>query len=235
MSLLVRQNPLWDRAETHTFSDWLIPYVLHIGVEDLDEFYLGGFPDLSSILERDETSFRLNPLALKEAIRGHITPFGKMLSRKIKNSVFIDLGCGIPEKSVVPRLLAQAFQAKFYVGVDSLHLRSDEIRQHEILALGGFTSYFLKEDLLKFCSQLEMHLPKVIFLAGIEAKDETSDTSKIYFEKLTRELKRIVEVGDILILGAGSPVLNMGEDFHEIYSDYYHSVLERKRKFFGLF
>ncbi|MDB5036493.1 MAG: hypothetical protein JWQ35_21 [Bacteriovoracaceae bacterium] len=224
-------SPFYNQAETHTFSDWLVPYVLGVGVEDLEEYYLGGLPDLSSFLERDGESFKINFEVFRELTENHLTAFGKQLRAAINGKTFIDLGCGISSRSIVPRLLAQAFSAKAYIGVDLLNV-SNEIRENEFLEWGPFKSQFIKEDILTFLKSSKREAPSVYFLAGLELEKNVPSSDQ-YIKDLSSELTRLTSPKDFIILGAGTVDLKLNKkEFKLVYSDQYQEMFQRKSNWF---
>jgi hypothetical protein len=205
----------------------VVPYAFGIGVEDLEEFYLGGFPDLSSFLMREGDSIELDCVRFQELLELRLPRFGKILSREIPEKLFIDLGCGRPEKSVMPRLLAQGFRAIRYLGVDHKNVK-DEIRISEFRELGHFESKFIRRDLLAFLINTRFCDPRFFFLAGLEPV-KNSEAAQNYLKDLANKLSEIAVEGDIVLVGAGTPSLDLcPKKFKLIYSDQYHEVFKAR-------
>jgi hypothetical protein len=216
-------QPLYDQASTHVFSDWIIPYALGVGVEDLTQYYFGGFPDLSGFLTRDRNRFRLNEKKFRDLVKSRRTRFGKLLQRSIQQKIFVDLGCGIPEVSVIPRLIAQGFLAKSYVGVDSRHVK-DSSRVGEFKHWPKFHTSFIRADLLKFLKSFQRTGSVFFYLAGLEPYKNAPHAVR-YLRNVRDEISKIVRKGDLVFVGAGTPALEFSEKkFKRIYSDFYQEL-----------
>lgn len=219
---------LYDQAETHIFSDWVAPYALDLRVTDLNEYYFGGFPDLSSFLKRTPSRCSLNSKVFKQLTEKKLTKFGRLLRREIKGKAFLDLGCGIPRRSVIPRLFAQAFAAQSYLGVDNQHLQSGTI-SNEFSELGTFESQFFKMDLLRFLNSYRRVGPVVFFLAGLEPHKNSKAGVK-YLKDVRDRIAELTKRGDLIFVGAGTPDLELEEaSFKRIYSDPYQEIFKAVR------
>jgi len=218
-------TPFYDQGSTHVFSDWLATSVLGIGVDDLAEFYVGVLPDLSDLLERETGNIGLQAEFLSRALK-KLQPFGKSLSKAIRGKVFVDLGSGRSELSVMPRLFAQVFGAQKYIGVDICHER-DFAFDHEFPNLGSFRSEFVKSDFVTYLAQLKISEPLMVSLFGIEVRDEIEESEKIRND-LADRLANILKPNDNLLLGAGTTDLYVSmKAFKKIDSDFYNFLFRR--------
>ncbi len=224
-------NPFWNKATDYTFSDWLAPYVLGVGVEDFEEYHLGGFPDLSLFLDRNKEKFSLNEGVYQDLAAKHLTDFGRKLKSWTRSHVWLDLGCGLPSQSVIPRLLAQTFEATAYIGVDLLNIERDEVRIGEFECYPTFPSYFFRSDIVTFISRFECRRPLTVIIAGLEFEDSTvSASAHPYIVEMMEELLRMTKPGDIIVAGAGTSTIDFPKSkFKRIYSDYYQEVYCRRR------
>ncbi len=227
------QSLFFDKADTHTLSDWLMAYAWGVGLVDPDEFHLGGLPDLTSVLERSDQRIIIKEEELHWFARRPLK-MGRIFRKIFKNRIFIDLGCGKIEKSPVPRILAEFYGSQFYIGVDLIHNREQVLRD-EFCIQDGFRSYFIKSDLSDFISACSFSEPKVFLLSGIEGITPDADEIKAYRKSLVDKLEIQMKKCDYLILGAGTFDLELSKKkFSLIYSDPYHEIFRFKRNFFGI-
>jgi hypothetical protein len=128
--------------------------------------------------------------------------FASKLREVVSGKRFIDLGCGLPDVSAVPRLVAEAMGAKAYVGVDLRnrgHVRRDEFRTGN-----GFESSFVQQDILAFLEADKSKAGKVFYLSGIEAKDHRKEDAEAYIAAIKDRLRSACRPGDAVIMGAGN-------------------------------
>lgn len=221
-----KKKYLYDQAVTHTFSDWLVPYAFGVGVPDLDEVYLGGFPDLSSFLVRREGTFTLNLRQFRYLTSHRLTRFGRLLRREVKNKSVLDLGSGIPVRSLIPRLLSQAFGALDYLGVDQRSVRILK-KLSAFEKLGVFKASYTQSDLLKFLKTYSRSHPLFVFAIGLEPY-RNSVASVNYLKAVREELSKKLRPGDTLFVGAGTPDLELSpRKFVRLYSDSYQEMFKR--------
>ena len=202
-----QESPFEDCAKTHTFSDWLLAFSFNYGYDPDTSYPLGALPDLNLNIDEVQKRERL--------------PLAEFFSENMPGKYFIDLGCGDPQLSRAPQILSQIFQAKMYIGVDSKHIS----KNHEIHE-GPLTKTFLKMDLLEFVARLELSMPKIFFLGGIDPKSDSENLIS-YLMQLREELSRVCIQGDLIILGAGSTGLELEQaprHFECIYRDFFHEI-----------
>lgn len=219
----------YDQKETHIFSDWLATSAFGMGVEDLNEFYVGVLPDLSDFLIRENDRIELNVDTLNE-IAGRLQPLGEQLKKAVRGRIFVDLGAGKPELSVMPRLIAQIFGASKYIGVDLCYEKNFRLN-NEFPELGKFESEFIRSDLNDFLDSTRFSEPVLVGLFGIEVRDEIHEAKEIR-NQLADRLVRFLKKGDYLLLGAGTTELEVPRSkFKKIISDHYQFLFQRKSKF----
>lgn len=202
----VESPHFFDQGESHLYSDWLLPSCIQTGWDYGDEYYLAGFPDLSEVLERETSSIRVHFEIWQEYRRNGLTPLGRLLQKHLRGRVFIDLGSGRIEKSVVPRLIAEEFEAAFYLGVDQ-NLKASEIRRAEFQLdenRTAFRSLFFKDSALSFLKSMKPGIAGVVHIAGFELRNSASADSRLEVLEIMQELHRILSPGSVLLLGAAS-------------------------------
>ena len=143
--------------------------------------------------EEDQATFERGEL--KDVTIQNLTPFGLAIREALKESTFVDLGCG-GELSHLPKRTAHLFGAQ-YVGVDKYNGFVERVEQE------GSKSIYLKGDILETLTRLghggidSGHL--VLFLSGIEFSreralfpgDPTNAYNDRYAEECRREMDRI--------------------------------------------
>ncbi len=231
----VESPHFFDQGESHLYSDWLLPSCIQTGWDYGDEYYLAGFPDLSEVLEREASNVRVHADIWQEYRRNGLTPLGRLLRKHLRGRVFIDLGSGRIEKSVVPRLLAEEFEAAFYLGVDQ-NLKTSEIRRAEFQldeSRTGFRSLFFKDSALSFLKSMKPGIAGVVHIAGFELKNSASADSRLEVLEILQELHRILRPGSVLMLGAAShdfqpQTSRWKNDFKVIGQNRYYRLFRRR-------
>lgn len=165
--------------------------------------------------------------------RGDATQKGEFYRKLIANRDFIELACGDPELSPVPREVAKALGAKRYIGVDKYALdHVDSRMKGKTISVsdrslgyvlqnklgpahteneGGFEFSWIQDDMLGFVSKIHDTSGAVFFLAGVQ-EEETSRQSGDwqitlqYFDALGREMSRVTHSGDSVIFSGVTPV-----------------------------
>jgi hypothetical protein len=145
------------------------------------------------VLEALESS-RLNELGMK-------------LKKLIAGKVFVDLGCGNPASSFMPRVIAQIFGARSYVGVD-FQLGKNIRLKNEFKEFGEFGSYFRKNDIVPFLEEARATGNKgrvVFYLCGIESPFRNNRETRPEIENICGSIMGNIEAvtlsGDGVILG----------------------------------
>lgn len=226
-------SPFFNQAETHTFSDWLIPSIYGVGVENLDEYYIGAFPDLSEFWDRRQR--RLHREVFDRIHAGPLQPLGKKLKRIVPGRTWIDLGCGQPEVSFVPRLVAHALKASAYCGVDLEISEASELFE-SFQTSRKMPVQYIQSDVLEYLKSCQPSGPKIFYMAGLELRDPQSESAKTYTMAFMRELVARLSPGDFVLVGAGCPELELqGFDLKKVYGDYYHSLWKRRNSPWRLF
>lgn len=220
-------SEFYDFAESHTYSDWLLAAVIDLGHDLQKEFYRASFPDLSSLVRRFKNRVRVNERELRTALEVARLPLGELLAREVKGRIFIDLGAGVWPRSVVPRLVAEAFGAKRYVAVD-LHANVlGHRRQARLLEDSRTEVQAIEEDVEEFLKS-NVRGSKLLFIAGLELKKPLRSTSKNVLKTMQRQIRAYLRTGDLLLIGAGTPDFWFKmPDFRLRYSDNYHALFER--------
>jgi len=226
------ESLFFDKAQTHTLSDWLIPAVFEREQKTNEEYVLG-LPDLADLIDRDSGSVQVNWPLWRELVSSRLTPIGQRLKSLVQGKDFYDLACGDLALSIAPRLMAQSFGAQSYIGVDLKNV-DNRIVQEEFPALGSFIQRRVRMDALSFLKDQILLSPGCILISGLEAVREEDALTKQYLASLGAEIEHKTQRGDVLILGAGTSEVRFSpRAFRSIYSDHYHEVFERRgRRFF---
>jgi hypothetical protein len=173
------------------FSDDLLPAIVGKNVTRDWSLWGDGRPSPEGIAKRYAAEIREAQGA-----------FATKLREVVAGKRFIDLGCGLPDVSAVPRIVAEAMGAKAYVGVDLRnrgHVRRDEFRTGN-----GFESSFVKQDILAFLETDESKVGRVFYVSGIEAKDHKESEAAAYAAAIKDRLRSVCRPGDAVVLGAGN-------------------------------
>lgn len=161
---------------------------------------------------------RKSSAAITEGVSDvHLTEFGRTLQGAVRGREFIDLANGGPEGSPIPRIIARAFGAQRYIGVDE-ELRTEEIR----VEADGFKAAFLRGDVLEFLAQLSPRTGVIVHVSGFEPvysydpkqyeevmrrglsrEVSVARATVAYIDACLRELQRILKPGDVLLIGDG--------------------------------
>jgi hypothetical protein len=144
-----------------------------------------------------------------EKLSNQLSSLGRAVAEEIRGKRFVDLGAGDPDKSFVPRVVAQSLGARDYVGVDIGHTK-DFKRVHEFKrAKPPFEAHFIKNDILGYLTKLaderkEEGPPLFFYMEGIEHNWEGEanfQNSQSYMRKVMEALAQVTRPGDSLFLG----------------------------------
>jgi|GEM_PF-1701671 len=127
----------------------------------------------------------------------------EMLRSLIAGKNFVDLGCGIPSKSVAGSMVAEKAGAKRYIGIEKQFLEGDDGGISDMDVKNGMPRVWLKEDMLKGLARFEKLDGVVFFIAGIEGipgDEVSSEALQKYFAHVTEEITRLTKPGDAVIL-----------------------------------
>ena len=167
---------------------------LDLGLPALTYQQLSGDPAVQKQVLQALQSDKLNGLGVK-------------LKELIAGKVFVDLGCGNPVNSFMPRVIAQVFGAKAYVGVDFQLSKSYKV-QNEFKEFGEFTSHFRNADIVQFLEEVRSRGQKgnvVFYLCGIESPFRNNRHTRPQIEEICRSILENIEgltiSGDGVILG----------------------------------
>jgi hypothetical protein len=143
-----------------------------------------------------------------------LNDMGKAISKEVKGKAFVDLGCGDPYRTVMPRALAELMGATSYTGVDAKNVSTLDsgINVNLFNSRKPFLFKYQQKDLLKYVSESKDHGPKFYFIEGIEVAGPASNPDKIagekayqegraYLQKLAIELQKKAGEGDNLLIG----------------------------------
>lgn len=219
------QSPFYDRAEDFPLSEWMMAYAMDEGVRELEDFPLGGLPDLSGLIRFDLSW-------LKARAEKRRTLFFKLLCQRLSGRILVDLGSGIPARSVSPRVLAEISGAAGYIGVDLSHVAT-EIRVNEFTSKTSFSSLFVRYDILQFLSLLEGRRGYAFLLSGMELKDVHSQDGQNYCRQLMTSIVDSMDQNSLLILCVSSRDFSPSEFGLKLcYSDLHHEFFVKKARFF---
>ncbi len=140
---------------------------------------------------------------IRVALKDDLTEFGQRMRRLIAGRRFVDLGCGRPNISYVPRIVAEAMGASAYVGVDIRN--KPEMRVDEFCRGTHFASTFVQQDMAAFLSNWTLADADVFYLSGIEARDERQEEGHQYASSVKRLLRQLTTYDDVVIVGDASP------------------------------
>ena len=151
---------------------------------------------------------------------------GSILAKLVEGKDFIDLGCGVPTYSFVPRIIAEKFKAKRYIGVDAQYVNpgnftwTREITErvssmdshctrwgYNLMNKPGeitrtefkedFLNSWIADDMLGTVSKYTGKNGVTFFIAGIQPDNETA---KDYLRFLAKEIARTSNIGDATII-----------------------------------
>jgi hypothetical protein len=221
-----KDSVFFEQAETHCYSDWLLPSIYETGWDYGNDFYFAGFPDISEALKREKGAFTWNESAWKTYRREGLTPLGRKLQDRGRGKIFLDLGSGLKEVSCVPRKVAEEFGAGFYVGIDKIYNESalfkDGTRQE-------FSCFYISADVFEFVERMKASADWVVFLAGLEIKDRKNADALLEAQRLMQLLSKAMKKGALLLLGAASHDFQpASHDFKFIGQDRYHRLYLRR-------
>jgi len=221
-----RPSIFFEQAETHSYSDWLLPTSFETGWDYGNDFYFAGFPDLSEVLKRDKTSYAWNEDVWKTYRREGMTPLGRKLQEQGRGKLFVDLASGLKNVSCVPRRIAEEIGASFYVGVDQIYSQSELVKE-------GFrqeySCLYWAGDVFQFVKSMRPSADWVVFLAGLEVKERASGEALLEAQSLMRQLRVAMKKGAVLLLGAAShDFVPPADDFKIIGQDRYHRLYLRR-------
>jgi hypothetical protein len=216
-----KDSPFFDHAETHTYSDWLMPACFEMGYDDSDEFYPGGLPDLSDYLDKS-TPAPAFPRSWKEL---KLSRFGRKLKRYVKGRDWIDLGSGLPSYSPVPRLVAHWLEARSYTGYDPLLSGSIQIPGHP-QSKSQFKAVYLYGKIPEIFSQINSSRPKLISLFGLEWQNAETQRIDEFWDQLCTALGP----KDFVLIGNGCPDLQQPKSLKLRAVGHYHRLYSLKKK-----
>lgn len=220
-------SPFLDQGESHLFSDWLAASLWKTGVENPQEFYVGVFPDLSDFLTRENGRLAIDAETVKKLHSNANPDLLKVLRPAVEGRWFIDFCAGRPQRSVVPRLVAQLLGARAYIGVD-LCYSGDSLKKNEFSALGNFNSYFLRNSWLDALEALKTQEPVFCLLSGVELAEPKSGDALAAKDRALKGFSQL-KAKDFVMFGAGTTDFDWPNfPYKKIYSDHYHFLHRRK-------
>lgn len=177
----------------------------------------------------------------------HLTELGRALHGSVKGKEFVDLGCGHPNASILPRQLAKIWNARRYIGIDS-NLSIDNLSVEKDESGNIFESVHIKSDMLSFLARIQRFEHGVNFyLAGLEPRrlfDEESleyvkkynqqdyeldQQTRAYIKACMEEIKRISKKGDGIIIGPATYGFDPKQIDFQVQAEDYHHVLYVKQ------
>lgn len=160
---------------------------------------------------------------------------GKVLQERLKDKVFFDLGCGDLMSRDRAIRFAGVTCADKYVGVDiDLEGKKDDFfkKKRKGVEEGDMDCYLFESDMLDFVSSVKDGNGGTMFISGIEdcypgenyegESPEWGKEIKKYLDKLFEEIYRVLNKGDVMIVGVQSIVYRSGDfdkKFREVKSD----------------
>lgn len=133
-----------------------------------------------------------------------LSAFGRALGLVLRGKVMIDLGCGVPDLSRLPVIVAEGLGAREYVGVDR-NMKPDLLEQHASNdAHGSMPRNYVRGDLLPYLADLPQSEGTCFYLAGIEPVDHRGSTTHAYIAASLTEMQRIAVPGDSIVIGLGT-------------------------------
>jgi len=156
--------------------------------------------------------------------KGELLPVGEALRPLLQGKDFIDLGCGHPELSRMPRIVAKELGAKRYIGVDK-YLEDDPNKEMPVVGKegykfmntvgpvsekqeNGFPSYWAQDDMLGFVAKIPRLDGVVFYISGIEAEHWVEPVPPLsvldaYYKALLNEIQRLTKAGDAIVVEVG--------------------------------
>lgn len=145
---------------------------------------------------------------LANILRGdNLNELGKKMKDLINGRAFVDIGCGIPTISFMPRVVAQLFGATKYVGVDLKHVNKGHI-ENEFPVFGDFKSSFFRTDLSTYLQHIAKKLggdsqkiPVLFYLSGIQSQHRNNPSRKQEVDALCTQI--LTNINDVTVPGDG--------------------------------
>lgn len=142
------------------------------------------------------------------AVSEKLSAFGKQLKTQVTGSTVLDLACGLPEQSTVHRVLAQIFEAKRYLGIDSGQDFPNKTVKNEFGRLDrDFNSTFVRSDVVEFLrtwSRGRIRDTVTILVEGLEYQSLLFDNYSAtfaYMTELMTLLQKKTRARDTLLIG----------------------------------
>lgn len=209
-----------DKAQDYHFSSWYLAAYFGLVDPKLD-FEFGGFPDLEDITlgGRHPIAEKLEILSAKRKGR-----MRRIVDKLWSKRIIVDLGCGIPDVSFGPRVVAEYAMATGYLGVDLLHCQRGII-EDKWKRRKTFWTAFLPGDHLEILKQVKIEWPKSLFLGGVELLDYKDKETP---NQIMHQIEKVTKKGDSLILCASSRDFNPDKSlFNLTYEDPVHEIFVR--------
>ncbi len=140
-----------------------------------------------------------------------LSNFGRKFSARVSGKLLVDLGSGIPDNSLSVALMARAFSARAYVGVDHLNVPQNFRAEHIPGTNLRLSTEYLRSDMLEFLNTFVRPPEGVVFhMAGIEPLKtnigfrkyfQPEGADKEYLDAVVRRISEIMRPGDALIIG----------------------------------
>lgn len=175
---------------------------------------------------RPQKRLTKRPLLQKFANSG-LTPFGETLRKEMHGSTVIDLGCGNPDFSFVPRIISQVFGAQEYIGIDRNLKKSRFLRVNEFSKelKSPFKSTFVRSDLLAYLKNLGAEGAKrgrekrIFILEGIEHRHDDRESigdTRDYLRDVMKALQSATRPGDVVFIGGTVSFLYPASDLKDL-------------------
>ena len=127
-----------------------------------------------------------------------LSPFGNEFVKAIKGKILIDLGCGVPDFMIN---VAEVFNARFYVGVDSRCVFGALVSKRSTTE---FTALYIQSDLQDFLEAFKYSDGVIFHLSGIEPRDMHDHETIEYINLCLTQMKRLAKPGDRILLNGGT-------------------------------
>ncbi len=115
------------------------------------------------------------------------------MREEVNGSDFVDLCCGDPRISTLPRTIARFFLASNYTGVDLHHVESHSTKD-EFPELGSnFETKFIQDDILRFLETTTLNKKTFFFISGLERTVSQDQSAIDYTERSIKRIKTLIE------------------------------------------
>ncbi len=177
--------------------------LFHIGQDHpLSNFLAEAVTTQSLFLGKGHADLREVPEVLNTLTTEQLTQFGSEMRKVVSGKKFVDLACGDPNRSRIPAIVAKAFGAREYIGVDQN--LPDGPWPSEGLRSRNFPVDYKREDVLHFLRGLQRQRGVVFYISAFDPFEKDDEATKVYINDCLKEMQKVTKKGDAIIIGMGT-------------------------------